>query len=1019
MNYTEYFPFLNRSFVIGSKVVNDFDLYNERYITSGTNVTHPDILNKVSETSGVSKGSTVPIIHVMPNNVYLYAGNDPSLSILLNSANRPATVNAEVVTVDYGRLAQNIVMATDNKVACYRSGSDYMTQDISSEQFISDAVLGVESDISNLTVTNEDNVDDLFKGISMSIDTNVQTDPPFYEVIKLYLQSSTPTEKIPLLVGMSGIAKSAMVKDIANQLGMRMVDLRVSFMSRLDIDGLSEIVGKEIGEPVTINAPMVEFLTCTDEYIEFSKKAVTLIEEKLKTVEDEYQKSQLQVALNKFKESAKVPVLFFDELTRSDKSIRGALTTIINQRLYGQYHLNQARMIAATNAPVGYEDDDDMQDLFIGASLEDVAVLDRFNKIPLHPEEVYPKWIEWAKSHFVQVVVDYLTAYPDRSYDISPAVDKAHDYDRTDDLVPAYPTFRAWENISDYLKTLDDKKFSVDIINGLLGETNGAKFMNYLKLNGYSSKYLGQSGTEEHLDQVTDFVSDSLDAGLPTMVMGVSGLGKTTRIREYCQKNGYDFELISLSTKDRLDIMGPPAKVDITRYIAKENSGILDELGLTTELSDLKTQSGLPNCVTVRSPKSELQERIRKSTESGRPLVLLMDEFNRCIDPTVQSSIFQAISDNQFGGVHFKKGQVKVALAGNIGETTREAGRVDAALTARAVQFKKLSYDESDAVAVINYMKSHGYAQSLLDYIGNDTEKVLKLIKSVDEGSLTTNVSSTRSLKALSDMLNESTASKRLHGSLLCPDDTAVQEFTISGATDDSVLESMINRILPRLNNWAALGSYTYPGGTPLDKAIEVFKQGVTLYNESKSKGEQVDDRLRSNLTAMIYNMLSIDSSISDYRGKTFSYYVDKDFAEEFTKYYNVTSGVSTSISIEDLTDDTTTKTYIVSQFNKLDPSTPEWSTIVKAIYDYYKTRFTPNHYYEIIVMCINNDTSTENSRNEMKKVLGYAEFERMIMNTESSSTSAEYRNLILALKYTLADYSKVAVTYSNTAGIL
>ena len=188
----------------------------------------------------------------------------------------------------------------------------------------------------------------------------------------------------------------------------------------------------------------------------------------------------------------------------------------------------------------------DVQDLFIGASLEDVAVLDRFNKIPLHPEEVYPKWIEWAKNNFVQIVVDYLTAYPDRSYDISPAVDKAHDYDRTDDLVPAYPTFRAWENISDYLKTLDDKKFSVDIINGLLGEKNGAKFMNYLKLNGYSSKYLGKSGTEEHLDQLTDFVSDSLDAGLPTMVMGVSGLGKTTRIREYCQKNGYDFELISL-----------------------------------------------------------------------------------------------------------------------------------------------------------------------------------------------------------------------------------------------------------------------------------------------------------------------------------------------------------------------------------------------------------------------------------------------------------------------------------------
>lgn len=1696
MNIEKLFPFVSYAKVIKRVKVEDFDLHQSNYFRTKNISISDERMKTILKNTNISDGAYVSIARIMPNDVYVYLGSNEEIDLAMNATNRPDTVNALVIELDYGRLVQELEyenIGDSIVVTKLATTGGFETVRINDDTFIQDAKLGLTSNLAGRITEslslNEDDIEDLVKSLaSTGVVRNVQSkEPPFYQMIRNYLGGSNAGEKIPLLVGMSGIAKSAMVSSLANEFGMRLVDLRVSFMSRLDVDGLTQIIGAETGTPFSQSAPMMEFLTCTDEYIEFSRKMVTVIEDKLKTASDSEVIRDLEEALVKFKESSKIPVLFLDEITRSDKSIRGALTTIINQRIYNQYNLKMARLIAATNAPVGYEDDPDMEDFFIGASLEDVAVLDRFNKVAITPEEVMPIWKKYIENEgdFSKEIIDYLNDNPRYAYDISPAVDKAHDYDREDNLIPPYPTFRAWKNVSDFLKSLKSQsstEINKDILFGLLGDKHGEEFLDYLKGRGYSEKYLldvsqleGEGDTTEvittidtsrfnkglipdgihelpddvrgdidnvlfnadhdefdvlegylyydilyqwikdgkisdindldsieklvradlknegfeseeieqmtptlvkslkiiidhsskgitkvkavskqtadsnnpykpqggntgdkvivlkrsivsvsvnlshavaskfvgdynkglrevtkipfrayekyislegkgtkdevikevlakylrelspanprvveeyidtvyegvaqeleikskdsvefdlpnipealpkdiydaiedmkldddvnayiyrtlistmisdnewrealknnrHLrgselkkalketmpssrfynypseveaildkildyanryaddssstsptdkprDYVTDFVSDTLDAGLPAMIMGASGLGKTTRIKEYCQKRGYDFEIVSLATKDRMDIMGPPSMVDITNFIGKESSGVFDKLGLKDEINNLKSKCGLPQSVTVRSPKSELGRKIRKAVETGVPLVILFDEFNRCvlgstkvklldgtsmtmkelhdtygtdkefyvygctkegnfipgkahswgitrksaelvevkldngksiictpdhafmlrngkyvnaedltqgtslmamyfgskggretvsvagspkqfthrlvgnylhnnyvseglhchhtdrnvlnndprnlevltptahsyehrmektewtrteegkeilaqvmvenfknnidkrevsrlatirdevkggtfrkaikeghntseyleaqssraksqwesgqfdnidrqsaliknrrtqlinfieklflegyevteenyeelrkantgrgklayrsahvsnakettgitvgeaieivknaqpknhkvvsvtkldytedvydiyvedchnflvdlednsgvvihncIDPTVQTAIFQCLDDpGSFGGITFPKGLVKVALAGNLGDSTMEAGDVDGALTARAVQYKKLTFDEDDAKAVLQYMKDNNFAKPLLNYLGDDYAKVLSLIKSVDQGSLTSNVSSTRSLHALSDAILESINSPMMHGTVLVADQDLVTEFNMRGKRDTDLLKRVVKLILDKSPNWAAIGSFDYVDGQDLKTVMGQFEKIANAYLSGR-------DELGDYVYTIVANLLTLDSEVANSRRKLFGYYVDEDFANEFTEYYNTVSGTAQSgieyegvevidlvLSIDDVNPRNLT-TYLDQEL----PNFREWHKLIRSIWDRHSKDLGTSDYVDAIRKCENMYPSEE-----------------------------------------------------------
>ena len=59
---------------------------------------------------------------------------------------------------------------------------------------------------------------------------------------------------------------------------MRMVDIRTAFISRLDLEGLTERL--DLGDRVeSFNAPMSGMVECTDEYIDYCIKCIPILEE--------------------------------------------------------------------------------------------------------------------------------------------------------------------------------------------------------------------------------------------------------------------------------------------------------------------------------------------------------------------------------------------------------------------------------------------------------------------------------------------------------------------------------------------------------------------------------------------------------------------------------------------------------------------------------------------------------------------------------------------------------------------
>lgn len=225
-----------------------------------------------------------------------------------------------------------------------------------------------------------------------------------FEYVMTYL-SSTPgstavEQQVPLLVGHTGVSKSAIIKGAVSKLsskfGYRMLDIRVSFMDRLDIDGFVALINPPDGSaPVFDNSPMRDLITVTDNFIG--------------TVREFLRRNELQEmiaaepqTLKELQEYAKTPVVVFEEINRCPKEIRQVLTTMLNQKSLLQYTMKEARFIATGNLPVG--DKASVEALTTGNfysadGFNDPAYRKRFTFIDVDPtrsSSVRDSWNNWA-----------------------------------------------------------------------------------------------------------------------------------------------------------------------------------------------------------------------------------------------------------------------------------------------------------------------------------------------------------------------------------------------------------------------------------------------------------------------------------------------------------------------------------------------------------------------------------------------------------------------------------------------
>jgi hypothetical protein len=523
--------------------------------------------------------------------------------------------------------------------------------------------------------------------------------------------------------------------------------------------------------------------------------------------------------------------------------------------------------------------------------------------------------------------------------------------------------------LSDYLYKVDrdcelDRKedpnaaplFKRTIVDGLISKWGADRFLPFLEMKGYKN-YESSKGEIE--DEFTDFLSTSLDAGVPALMIGPSSMGKTTRVKSYIRKQkertGLEPILINvdLSSKDVVDLMGMPSKTSIVDYVAGDLSDIPEvgrELSSIVDGITKDSKFGLSDILTVRSPDKSMKDLLVKAKNEGREIVFMFDECNRVKNTSVLSAMFEVVSDMRFGGVDFSdmKDKVKVVAACNMAHSEMSdegdyssAGAIDPALAARFSVFWKKHYDEKDVKSWITYMegeKEEGKIDgTVLEYFKNlEPEKAIEIISSVEKRQLAYAEPSTRNLHQLSMDIKSmrgkaaSDDSKLFYGKLLFDDMTrgefgdiydAISSSTMNDVDVSNKVIKLTRELLDERDVWdsqIANRKVTINGRelTATDLMDNLQKCETELSKLVVTPLDADGTRRLKALNKLAVDLLracnDLDDATSQAREAIFETYVGEGFAREFTPYFNENfgSGDDSEITIEMLSDKSLVKPF-------------------------------------------------------------------------------------------------------------
>ena len=225
-----------------------------------------------------------------------------------------------------------------------------------------------------------------------------------FDYIKTYLEanpSGMAEPMVPILVGHTGGAKSAIVKKVisttSTRYGLRGIDVRVSFMDRFDVEGFVDINKKGSNVPQYSMSPFKDFITACDEFL-------TLIREFVTRPEVRPYLSLDDPVYHKIQELCKTPVLCFEEINRCPLSIRQMLTVLLNKKEFLVYSMKEARLVATANLPVS-KNSQDAEELaragfYQADGFDDQAFKQRFVFVDVDPmlksNDVQVSWWHWS-----------------------------------------------------------------------------------------------------------------------------------------------------------------------------------------------------------------------------------------------------------------------------------------------------------------------------------------------------------------------------------------------------------------------------------------------------------------------------------------------------------------------------------------------------------------------------------------------------------------------------------------------
>lgn len=521
------------------------------------------------------------------------------------------------------------------------------------------------------------------------------------QYLRSYFKSgSEPLSQVPMLVGNTAVAKSALVKSVVNDLdgvssfssgeyGFRLIDFRAAFVDKSDIEGFQNIgFDPALGRNVSSASPMLELVEASDQYLAWIRDCLKKMIERSEKAQSELTSNEFKKYLEKvefLKQKAKTPILFFDEVTRAPTSVLNAFTTILNEKEFLSYTMKEARLVAATNAPAGVSPEE-LQNNYVLADLfatnpavsGDPAILTRFAPMPVLPQDVVHRWLKYMKNKkkMHPVLFSFLLKNFESGgkfyYDFESVENFFHSSGEDTEVLKRtpFPNFRTWDFVDDYLKSKSENTFSSEFLKTLIGDKSPAHFEleAHLKDNGWANE-----DENSNLDSFSSKLESGLRSNVPVLFGGPTSYGKTFRVTKFARENGYSVIKIPLSMKDRAQIRGIPDSIPLTDTVFGKNSNNdLTSENFSKFISDLEASSrqfGVPEETTENVPDSLLltkfhhieQELLTAKSKGTNKIILFFDEVNRVSDPTILSAVFEAVSDKRILGFSWEKPDLRSA----------------------------------------------------------------------------------------------------------------------------------------------------------------------------------------------------------------------------------------------------------------------------------------------------------------------------------------------------------------------
>lgn len=275
------------------------------------------------------------------------------------------------------------------------------------------------------------------------------------------------TGEVPLVVGESGIGKTALAKKLAKENNWSLVVIDGNLLKEGEIGGLPTIESYKV---IDSNGFEIE-----------KKTTVYAVHNRLREIDEEIAKER-------------TVLLFIDEINRCEHTVQQELMNLILNREINGYKLHEdVKILAAMNPSSKYGSDFDYQVVDMDAAQEN-----RF--VWLNMESDHTQWLNWAIGEGIeQKVIEFISTFPEY-------LNKVNEED-----VRATP--RSYERVSKSYKIYKEKKDSIprnvflNVLRGNVGKVIAEEFINFVEsdskqLLSYEDVFLGDNLTPSVIDRV-------------------------------------------------------------------------------------------------------------------------------------------------------------------------------------------------------------------------------------------------------------------------------------------------------------------------------------------------------------------------------------------------------------------------------------------------------------------------------------------------------------------------------------